>query len=605
MKRYFRILAAMTALSITFAACSDDDEDTIKDVDNTEETTPDEEEEEDAVDENGNYKPTADFYYTPTTNIIYKKTQISFVDSSTDEDGTIKSRQWDFAGESSSTEANPTYTFQSYGDKVVTLTVTDDDGATSSTSQTISVARADEATLSLLWQQTYETSDSEAYVYFNSPAVSADGSTVYAFSSGYKLYAYSSEGEYQWMINVNTVNGSADPYGGSSTGKKTTTCTPAVDADGNIILATGYNLDTDDTSDDSAVWSISPSGSKNWALELGYKARFICPIPVIVGDYVMIPTMNKPNDVSPAGSALTECGHAIDRTTGTYKQNIKAWGGTYGGGGAAYYDGTDYRYMVHNAEKYGTMQYHLESNTWVRYGADNPRKSYKTMGRTASDPVEDSSSSLESPSSSQMAISNDGLIYILYFNNLKHSTTSGAYMYCYDLDSFVKDESTRFNPKWSAAIPGKTQIYEGDGVVCAPDGTAYVTTSDNPDDSSHQGGVTAISSQGEILWTKTATGDISGVAAVDNQGYVYYCDSEQGTLVKLNPSTGSVVTSLNLGCSDLTTSPVISTDGTIYVNGIYDGSPTLFAIESSCTSHAKSWSQTGGGPRHTGLLGDY
>jgi PKD repeat protein len=55
----------------------------------------------------------------------------AFEDKSKDDDGTIVSRQWDFGDGSSSTEQSPTHTYDSPGHYQAVLTVTDDDGASS------------------------------------------------------------------------------------------------------------------------------------------------------------------------------------------------------------------------------------------------------------------------------------------------------------------------------------------------------------------------------------------------------------------------------------------------------------------------------------------
>jgi PKD repeat protein len=62
-----------------------------------------------------------------------------FTDLSTD-DGSIASRSWDFGDGATSTEGNPTHSFAASKDYAVTLTVTDNDGGTNSTSATVSVA---------------------------------------------------------------------------------------------------------------------------------------------------------------------------------------------------------------------------------------------------------------------------------------------------------------------------------------------------------------------------------------------------------------------------------------------------------------------------------
>lgn len=58
---------------------------------------------------------------------------------STDADGTISSYAWDFGDGASSTQAQPDHTYASSGTYTVGLTVTDDDGATASTSRTVTV----------------------------------------------------------------------------------------------------------------------------------------------------------------------------------------------------------------------------------------------------------------------------------------------------------------------------------------------------------------------------------------------------------------------------------------------------------------------------------
>ncbi len=80
-----------------------------------------------------NVAPTADFSFT--ANLL----DVDFTDASSDSDGNVDAWSWDFGDGNSSTAQNPSHSYAAAGTYTVSLTVTDDEGATDSSTQSVTV----------------------------------------------------------------------------------------------------------------------------------------------------------------------------------------------------------------------------------------------------------------------------------------------------------------------------------------------------------------------------------------------------------------------------------------------------------------------------------
>jgi subtilisin len=79
---------------------------------------------------------------TPTANFSFTTDGLTatFTDTSTDSDGTIDGWSWNFGDGNTSTVQNPVHTYVADGTYTVSLTVTDNEGATGSTSKSVTVS---------------------------------------------------------------------------------------------------------------------------------------------------------------------------------------------------------------------------------------------------------------------------------------------------------------------------------------------------------------------------------------------------------------------------------------------------------------------------------
>lgn len=527
-----------------------------------------------------NKRPIVDFSYTPETG-LRAGDKVKFTDKSTDPDGEIVAWEWKI-GADVSYEQNPEIELTEFGEIKVTLTVTDNMKGTASKSVILSVDKSINS-LELAWEKAFAASGD--FVKFASPALNADGSAVYVFSTGCHLIAFDKDGTKKWDFDA-TIH-KPNPY--SSDGSKTgNACTPSVDADGTIYIALAYNeKDYKNTVNinESGVYAINPDGTQKWYFPYG-NARYIAVVPVVLENHIFLTTKYNPEKANypELWEALgdQDNGQLLDKN-GNFVQRMQVKQGNYGGS-VGFRDG---KIITHCNSAFGSRMFFPSDTTWNYFGpADN--KSYKSLGWY--------NGKLETGDSGQMAVSSDGKVYILYTNVTGRVASSYlSVLYCYDTTKYVKDAETEYKPEWAVGINGQLGRYIGHGAVCGADGTIYVTTQTKDD---CIGRVTAVTKDGVVKWESTISENVRGSAAVDDLGYVYILSHKPGKLIKLSPEDGKIVSQISLA-DEFISSPTISPDGTIYCSGMKDKIPTLFAVKGSATGFADSWSQLGGNPQKT------
>ena len=511
-----------------------------------------------------NIRPVADFSWSPEKVVAGEPVQ--FTDLSTDEDGEVVAWEWKF-GTTTSDKQNPEFTFAAQGSTEVSLTVTDNKKGRNTKTVTIEVGRG-AINLDLLWSYPYDDTK-DAYVYGTSPAVSPDGEYVYVTSTGYSLVCFTKAGERLWAFDIGKDGASAENNGGSI---KVQSPTPSVDADGTVYALAGFN-EPNKGQGGSAFYAVSggaSGGSQLWYTNTGVNTSFRFLSPVITEKYVITLDRNAPSNQL----------HVYDKRSGALVVNLHCNSGSYGGllalKSGIIVAGTGGKYgsrvLLPNGE--GAWKYLSPDGTNAGYGYNYGWK--------------------DESNGSQPAADVSGKVYILYKNSsgVQIPTTTKAIVYCYDTKKAAVGVQPA--PEWVCGLKGDCG-QSGMGVVLGEDGTVYASTQKTGDVAAH---VTAISPMGSVVWEHAADGDINGVPAVDDQGYVYYNDKTTGKLVKLRPTDGSRVAEIKLA-DELRSSPAISSDGTIYVSGMKDDKPTVFAVKGSAEGCAASWSQLGGNPSKT------
>ena len=498
---------------------------------------------------------------------------MTFTDRSTDNTGRIVSWLWDIAG-ITSTEQNPTVTFISWGDNLdVTLTVTDNYGASSSITKKINIAKSTGHDLSVAWTKSYDT---KGHVYWTSPAMSPDGSLIYVSSTGYHLVCFDASGNQVGSYNIGEMG--ANPYSYTSATSYTLnnqSPTPSVGPDGCVYIPVQFYENPtkapEGTTGNGGLFCIEPRcAGKKWYFPTGEKSTYRFVVSPVWSNYVAITL--KENDTA----LLSQNFAVINRTTGELVQALTCDQGSFGGISVA-------------------------SDQTIIYGASRSGAGYKVApgGGGAWSPSANSDAGRLTnllngtgydTKGFQIAISRDNRVYVCVSAN----SSADMVCACYNLGSYTPGKSP--SALWTQTVTCKT-YQSGFGAVLDDAGNAYFMSGNKV--------FRLDRNTGAVKWTFDLTNDGggNGVAAIDSKGYLYVCDVNGNRVLKLSSASGQLVSEVTVNMPK--SCPTIAPDGSIYVTGnSADNKPTLYKIvgtgANKTTAPGSNWSQLGCNPQKNG-----
>lgn len=490
---------------------------------------------------------------------------------------------WDFGNGTTSTEANPTVTYQTNGAYIVTLEVKDSDGSFAMAHKLLTIDAAplpEVGNVRLKWVAATPLGE----VRSNAPAVS-DDNFIYMTSNDHFLRKFSpADGSEVWSFDLWTTADGDAPDGNTHT-------TPSIDTDGTVYLGSG-----DKSGNVARVYAVNPNGTKKWVVagdaEKGFWNKGAASTPRI--NYLTCSIGE--NHVYMGNGGSTGSVLAVDKSTGHrvgYVANADNTGGPSGGVSAGLILTSDKTIIWAGGKNglFGASAAALNAGgnvvwSWQVYNSGDDKPSENMNG---------------SP-----AIGADGTIY-----GVATFPSTGSSVYAIGSDGLEK---------WRTPL-GNVGNLDQSGVVIGLDGSVIATVKRASGEST--GGVISLNAaNGSINWHYGIPEDVSGVAAIDQAGNIHFgTQSGNYYIIKPEASDDQLILKRDVAAlisesnsamkADWTpesgkiwSSPTIGPDGVIYI-GITNTNNTsksaLIALEDEGITGAAAspWPMKGKDRRHT------
>lgn len=382
-----------------------------------------------------------------------------------------------------------------------------------------------------------------AIEYTVSPALSADGKTVYAIADqsadnayDVQLKAYDvASGSVKWSFNVNDALATENSGGGV----RLIYASPAVGTNGDIYVV-ARDLKNSGAARKSFLFAVSSDGSLHWAYAFGMDANFNYVTPAIdaEGNIYIGHTTNDPK--------LT-----VLKQDGTLIKQITSPAGITAG---------------LSVSKNGEV-YFCAGNTLYGYDVSSgtQKLSYSYSGLN-----------------SAIAIGSDGTIYTV------GNTSAGGAVTATNADD---------TEKWQVPLPSTVSY---GGVVIGEDGTLYATGG-SAISGQESGGIIAIDKDGNKKWHfATAESVTNCVPMVDNRGYIHFV-TDDAVYYIVKPD-GTSYASLKVG-EKSNSSPVMNANGNVLLSVETEaGVSAVLNLSTGASSAANSaWPMKGQNWQRTGL----